>query len=359
MAERKKLFDRKKRRARKSRRRAVRTNSTIKTAVGRSGTDRRKLIHRRDVVLQLLVFNWERIGWRLSRADSAKALRKALRPAVRNLQRDYPLSLFLRDRTLKATPKEIRATDTLRGREAENHRALQQECAELGRQYDQACAVADQECALNQAIWSELKRRGNETEEKERQFFASKCSLEDLEEKLADQQAYFIQSQFLSFLARGYAHNPLIFANAIAGLPAIGCRRSLALCSGQRSTLWPSYRHQIFEVLERTWERREPVSSRPLAEQFRSAILKLPRTLKATDTNGPLIANRKRTIENHVRTYLCENWRYLRLALERLRILKLKPSAAPYVIASSFYRGIGRPRTAEEQLLVEAERISN
>jgi hypothetical protein len=189
-------------------------------------------------------------------------------------------------------------------------------------------------------------------------MFASKCRLDDLEERLANETAYYAQSQLLAFIKRGYSHNPLVFANALAGIPSIGCRHSFALCSRQKAAGWPSLRYEILRLIQRIWEDRNRDDSKSLAEQFRSAIIEQPLSVNSRDPRGHGPVSRDRRMrENYIRKYLCLNWRYLRLAVARLHLRKLHPKSVPYVIASRLYANLGRPRTFGEQTLAEVEAI--
>jgi hypothetical protein len=183
------------------------------------------------------------------------------------------------------------------------------------------------------------------------------CKLDDMEQKLANQQAYFAQTQLLKFKRRGYAHNPLVLANAMAGLPSIGCRRSSTLCSKWKSHLWPSLRYQIFELIERTWKRRDRGSTAAIVNQVRSSILQLPRTIRANSATKLGGAKKSTEHDNPVRFFFCKEWRYLRLAIEQVGKRRIHPRTVPYIITARFFAKRGRRRDSHEQLLAEVEEI--
>jgi len=353
----KERIDRVRRRAKRPKR-TQRRRKTSNHVYGRPGIDQFSLVSHRNKLLEVLSTNWHRIGWRLSRVRSRESLRRALRPLKRISTVEFWVMYLLRERTAKATSADIRATRKVLGETTELFQSICDRGQLLSRQYDLVdAAVNSYKVDIPEEIQREHRKRGDEYEQYERELFASKCRLDDLEERLADEWAYFAQTQLLAFM-RGYAHNPLVLANALAGLPTIGCRRSLALCSRQGSPQWPSLRYQIFKTIEEIWEQRERTAPNSLADQFRSGILKQPRVVSIRDARGHGPANRSSTgRENYVREFLCENWRYLRKAVERLRLSKLHFRAVPYIITSRLYANIGAPRTAQEQLLAEIEAI--
>src|SRR5260370_24487851 len=73
---------------------------------GRPGINLDQLLGDREAILQQLSGNWERIGWRLSRATTPKAIRKAFLPMKRD-PRNYLLLNLLRNTKMSATAGPI------------------------------------------------------------------------------------------------------------------------------------------------------------------------------------------------------------------------------------------------------------
>ena len=326
---------------------------------GRRAKNRLILFNDRNVLLEALSTNWHRIGWRLSRARSLESLRKALRPLKHVPSLDRWTRYLLRNEIRRSTLADFRATRRALALEAENYSLLYEEHRLLTEQFDLVDAATNTEASdLPQVLWREKARRGDKFEESEHILFASTCRLEELEERFAEQAAYFSLHQLLEFMKRGYAQNPRVLANALAGIPDIGCRRSFTLCSGEKSPQGHSLRYQVFRFIQKTWQNRDRGPATSLVEEFRSAILREPRVVKENDPKGHGPAPERRTgRDNYVRTFLCEKWRYLRLALERLRLARIHPRAVPYVIASRLYANIGLLTTAHDQALAELERL--
>jgi hypothetical protein len=176
---------------------------------------------------------------------------------------------------------QIRKTLEALSQELQKNRPTLEKYNLLIRKYDEAESASYLATEhTKQSIATEFKRRGDEFEEYERELFASNWKITDLDKKLADQRAFFVQTELLKFRKRGYAHNPKVLANATAGLPDIGCRHSYRICSKTESPLWPSHHFKVFEFVQHTWDRREPNSRPNIVDLFRAEIGVLPRTVR-------------------------------------------------------------------------------
>jgi hypothetical protein len=356
----KKPLDRKKRRRRKEQLRSTPGEEAVVSNIGRPGIDKSRLLADRDALLESLNNNWERIGWRLGRARTLVALRKALHPLSREQSFVHTTKYFLITSTEKAKPNQIRENEVKLGEEVESLYVLNEKYNRLAREYDDvdaACASTSEKSKL--VLSGEFNRRADEFESCERELLACQARIADLEAKLADQRAYFAQTELLRFKARGYAVNPLVFANAMAGLPVIGCRRSFELCSRMKSSLWPSHRFRVFKFIERSWKERPRAPERSVVQYFREAIVALPLEEAIEEDVIKRYNLRKKRRENYLRVCLGGNWRFLRLALDRISKRHYHPSVIPYLIASKLHGNIGKPRTREEVVLMEIESIKD
>jgi hypothetical protein len=342
---------------------AVRRRSNKRVARRKSGRpkiDERQLFQDRDALLGLLSSNWERIGWRLSRARAPESLRKALSPLKRDSALSHLIANFVRTSLEKATPSQIREIAKRRGEEQKNNYAIQEKFRLLTQKYDgaeTACGFARE--GSRNALSAEFKKRADEFERCERDCVASNFKLIDLETKLADQRAYLAQTEVLKFKARGYAHNPKVFANAMAGLPIIGSRHSFRLCSKKDSPLWPSHRFEVFNMIRQTWENWFSDSELTITEKFRDAILRLPKQVVIEKEVIKRYNLKTKTQDNYLRAFFCENWRYLRIALEQVRVRKYRRKAVPYLITTRFFGNFGKHRTPDDLVLAEMEMIKD
>ncbi len=253
---------------------------------------------------------------------------------------------------------QIRATSKLLSPEVESNQALQKRLNLLSQRFDAVQSVFNPGLDSKANIVTELKKRGDEFEQCERELFASNCKIKDLERKQADQRAFFVQNELLRFKKRGYAHNPKVLANATAGLPDIGCRHSFRICSQTDPPAWPLYRFQVIEFIRRTWESRQSGSGQSPADLFIERIRQLPRTVKVAREIALRYKLKSKVEDNYLRRFLCENWRFLRMAINQVCIHKIHPKVVAYLITAKFYANLGKPRTAQDDVLIEMEMLS-
>jgi len=325
---------------------------------GRPGINLDQLLGDRDAILQQLSGTWERIGWRLSRATTPKAIRKAFLPMKRDPINFRLLNLLINPKT-SATAVHIRRTERQLGEEIERQYELQKQHDALQRKFDESDAALSFEGTTERtAIAAEHKKRGDEFEECERQIFASDCRRRDIERTLGDFRAAFTQSELLRFKKRGYSHNPKTYANALAGLPKIGCRHSFRLCSKSDLPLWPSHHFEVFHFIECTWNSKGFEPGRSLEDHFKNMILSLPPEVPVE----PEVRERYKldftTRDNYLRTFLRTNWVFLRAALDRVRRHRVPSSMVPYLIAGRFFKNYAKPRSAEDIVRIDIAAIS-
>lgn len=353
MAKLKKGLDAKKRGRGKAAPKVPPQKEAAKEKLGRPGSNPDELFSDRDSILQKLSGNWERIGWRLQRAKTPEAIRKALFPLKRDPV-NYRLADLLRDTRAPANAVQIRQCEQQLGIEIKTQYELQKKYEALERKFDETdAALSSDGTSDRRPIAAEHKKRGDELEQCERERFASDCRRRDIELTLADRRAAFAQTELVRFKSRGYAHNPKTYANAIAGLPKIGCRQSFRLCSKSKSPLWPSHHFEIFAFIEQTWNSKRFEPRKSLEDYFKEMILNLPLEVPVE----PEVIERYkldfRTRDNYLRTFMCEYWFFLRAALDRVRRHRVRSSMVPYLIAGRFFKYYAKPRSAEDVVRID------
>jgi hypothetical protein len=185
---------------------------------------------------------------------------------------------------------------------------------------------------------------------------------------LAGILARFGQAELLKFIEKRfingkYARNPLNFANAMAGLPSatgvpfLGVWQSYDRCSNLPCSLWPQFQFRVFETIESIWNmcRKSPES--PM-ELFPRQIRTLRKT-EAVSTPGQSGQGTSERCESYLRSYLMENWSFLRRAIERAFEASAKPERMPFIIFSNFGKILAEPRSAAGSVLAAAEKIED
>jgi hypothetical protein len=177
---------------------------------------------------------------------------------------------------------------------------------------------------------------------------------EELEKRLADQEAHYCRTELLKFTRdRRYAHNPRNLANALAGLPYLGCRRSAARCAKLPYTYEPYVMYRVFEFIEQVWRLRSVANSAARLQLFRAAIAKLPRYVLVRIEGQ----QKRKRMENYFRRYLEENWAYLKEAIEYVLREYQHPGRVPYLIKAGFHANLSKPRTQADIFFAQQERL--
>jgi hypothetical protein len=170
----------------------------------------------------------------------------------------------------------------------------------------------------------------------------------ELERKLQDQEAFFLREQILKFVRKKkYALTPLNVASAIAGLPYVTSRRSAELCSRLKCAVTHSRDYGVFLFVELTWKQSRRQRSIPLIECFRRGIKRLPKTC--------VVDGERRT--NYLRSYLADNWYFLRRAIEESQQSKFTARGTQYLITAAFLTRAKNAESPAESILAEKTKI--
>ena len=317
-----------------------------------------ELISRRDELLWLLSVKWYEIGWELPKAKTMDQLRSALNPLKGHPYSDRVVQ-FLHTTTTPSSTKEIRALRKRRGKAIETLRNFQ---FEFDR-YDREARTA--EIAMNEAdsnsqhiLFANLLKRWAECKHAKANLNEGQAVVNKLQQELASKEACLCQNELLDFIDKGkYARDPEGFANAMAGLPDLTWGTSRDRCAKTKPNSVFAYR--VFETIDRIWNTREKYVNLPTTELFRQEILKLPKTM--LEKVSGLIAREKgkKRIEmpNNLRTYLVDNWPYLKWAIDEVEAAKFHPKRVPFLIASAFEKAIAKPRRPEDVVRAQLDKI--
>jgi hypothetical protein len=316
-----------------------------------------RLFNRRDSLIQTLSDAWGDIGWELNCVSAPDELRDAIAPLGNIVYENQRRTLqpFLQSTTVQASAVQIRATRKAiqnagkRVYQIQGKVGLQVDskptlisATEQLRESEHAMARVSNEnlgIMLDEhfsrlSLYRALKNEMDKTEEERK----------TLERRLSNEEAFYAKDELFRFIKYGkYAHNPRNLANAMAGLPEIGCWQSFQRCEKKPSHLWPTrpeeippLSYRVFETIAGCWNHRDREPDITFLNLLRSRIRTIPES-------------------NDLRQHLTKYWRYLRQAVEQDDLKQTVSGAMPYRVFGSFMRNIAQPRSDEENVLAAKE----
>jgi hypothetical protein len=307
--------------------------------------DEGQLFNRRDQFIEVLCATWGEIGWELTVARTQEGLRDAFSRLKLHAHEDL-LAPFVRSTTVQATASEIRATKEKRGQAVRRMYELMPVLETATRRMQQSGATVSQNSNSQRLgpLLDEHLVRLAEFRKSSREMDRVNRDLKSLDTLIADQEASYAQMELLTFVSYAkYAHTPRNLAQAMAGLPHIGCWHSFQQCEKEPSSLWPmrpdeipplSYR--VFLIIQQCWIGKSRENNRPLVDLLRERIRVLPPT-------------------SDLRAELRREVRYLRQAVEETDLAHSPSGEVPHLIFSAFISNKGKPRSLEESALAEIE----
>ncbi len=307
-------------------------------------TDR--VLNHRDQLIEILSFGWGEIGWQLITARTCNDLRSAF-ACLRGLvhSNEYLLRLFVRVTTIAASASEIRETKKKRARVVSTIYKLSELREPLAEKLRRSSGTLKQK-TNNENLETLLEEHFQRTASFRKIAHDLECAekeLKELEIKLEEQEASYAQIELLKFIQSGkYAHHPRNIAQAMAGLPEIGCSYSFQQCEKKASPLWPTRPEEIptlsyrmFRLIEECCNLRSS-TDQTLVDLLRERMRAIP----------PL---------SDLGNSLKPDWRYLRQAVEQTDLTHSPSGAAPYRIFAAFIKNRGQSRSSEESTLAEIE----
>jgi hypothetical protein len=317
--------------------------------------DNDELLQRRDKLQGIFAAYWPIIGWNLQRARKPLHITDALRPLV-GLKHPI-IELLLLDSFKKPMPDGFlllrRERKRLHGQLAEtqnklseaNTRVMQARSA-FEEAHNWFAAASDSYTLArkkkkptasfrkDREKW--LGRRGSvqtELSRREKNLIEYTERVRGIENEIKEIEAHFAQAELLRFvLSERYVFAPLNFANAAAGLPHMGWRRSFLRCSRKECSVVLSINYLLFDAVKIILEGASPTRGEEAATEIRRQISK---------------GNRFES----VRDYLGEDWPALEHAVLAAWTSSVHASARPYEIASRFLGALKAPRRVVNPLL--------
>jgi cellobiose-specific phosphotransferase system component IIA len=321
-----------------------------------------ELRQRRDQLQGIFAAHWPIVGWNLQRARRPLHITDALRPLA---SLNHPtIELLLLDSFKKPMPDGF-----LLLRQARKSLYIQLAEAQNGL-IKASTKVMEARSAFEQAHnWfavardsytrARKKRKTTGSFRREREKWSRRCEsvraelsrreknlieytekIRGIEKEIKEVEAHFAQTELLRFvLSERYVFAPLNFANAAAGLPHMGWRRSFLLCSRIECSAETSINYLIFEALNIILEAASPTRAEEAASEIRRQIS-------------------KRNRFERVREYLGEEWPALERAVLAVWNSSIHAEARPYEIASMFLAALKAPRRVVNPLLDALEKDS-
>jgi hypothetical protein len=319
-----------------------------------------ELRHRRDQLQGIFAAHWPIIGWNLQRARKPLHITDALRPLA---DLNHPtIELLLLDSCKKPMPDEF---PLLR----EDCRRLYRQLAEAQKKVSEAnTKVTEARSTFEQAhnfftvardsyTLARKKKKPTASFRKEREKWSRRCEsvqtelsrrensmiesnekIGGIQREIKEVEAHFAQTELLRFvLSERYVFVPLNFANAAAGLPHMGWRRSFLLCSRTECFAKTSINYFIFEAVKLILERADPTCAEEAASEIRRQIS-------------------KRNQFESVKEFIGEEWPALERAVLAVWNSSIHADSRPYKIASLFLEALKAPKRVVNPLLDAFER---
>jgi hypothetical protein len=319
-----------------------------------------ELRHRRDQLQGIFAAHWPIIGWNLQRARKALHITDALRPLA---DLNHPtIELLLLDSFKKPMPdgfllvrqeckrlysqlaeaqkavseanaKVMEARNVFE--QARNWLAIARDSYTLARKKKNPTASFRKECEKwsrrCESVQTELSRRENS-------LIESNEKIGGIQKEIKGIEAHFAQTELLRFvLSERYVFVPLNFANAAAGLPHMGWRRSFLLCSRTECSAKTSINYFIFEAVKSILEGANPACAEEAASEIRRQIS-------------------KRNHFESVKEFIGEDWPALERAVLAVWNSSIHADSRPYKITSLFLEALRAPKRVVNPLLDAFER---
>lgn len=304
----------------------------------------------RDTLVQLFASNWEKIALQVDQLQRVKSsglpdVRKTF-ASLKGENGWHLLSSVLGHPTEFASSIDIRRTrkqlDSLsvRKEQADKQWGLAKErLQEARRAFKQAAATE------RDSIKPELRNRCRKIIEGRLELDAARKEIGTLLQKLAMQEAYFAQNEVLRFIKSGRNRlNPKRLADAMSGLPRLGRRQSSRLCAKQPCSVWPHFHYMLIKEIERIWMLVNSKNRASAIELFRTEIVAPPRKPRGENLT-------------QIHIYLCQNWRYVRLAIGDCLTRKIGSREMPFEIVAVLSTLLAQPRNDLERLRAEQEAL--
>jgi hypothetical protein len=281
------------------------------------------LLNNREKLLFALEENSGLVGWELRQATTLDESRRALRQ-ITGISCD-PLEKFTRE-PKRSSQEEFKQAIKLAEEAGQSNAAAQRALNDVLQKRDRARAAMPE--ARDPEAASEIHSSYEALERQAQQAFEDLRRANDksnaAREDVAAQEAHLAQSALLDFIGDSrYAKTPLNFANAMAGLPLLGWRRSAQKCS-EHPANFPSLTYEKFSILCRVFSGQ--------LEDRDTAIERMKSFLLSEEPQTYAIIGLRST------------WYYLKASIEQALSSEQIWPAMPYRIFAEYRRAYQLPQ---------------
>ena len=281
-----------------------------------------ELYSRRDRLLQIFQHSWGEIGWELQGCRKPEDLIRIFTPvaAPGSWFRDemmlfcHPCSEAAPGPTLRKVRAELAALiEPMRAADESNRRAKEQ--------LQQVTWALTQAHGRSRRIVKQARKARRKIAWKTEQLYLSVRRRElGLEERLRDLRAAFARQELVRFLkSKRYSLTPLSLANAAAGLPSMGWRRSMQRSAKAPCALANGLRYQVFKAIQYLATNAVKKTEDGLVITFEDSIPTLPSRYRLAKIE------------------IAEKWFYLERALRQAYRAKVHQKALPYEITKRYF----------------------
>jgi hypothetical protein len=320
------------------------------------------LRHRRDRLKSIFESYWPQVGWDLCRATTREAVMQALRPlenlkepridllltaltGIKGLEdvRRYARQRQRLSHDLQMVSKRLDSERKLILEPLNQRLEIRKWLATLGNKNErnQLEKEAPEKLKVLKKLNVEL---GRVLKTKEANLIHFEEEFKGAEAKLVAWDAAHVQTEFLGLLVSGRRSlSPLNLANALAGLPEIGWRRSFDLCKqmSPNPDEPASMPYNVFELVEKAL-RKSPKDSPE------HAINRLRDDVFAVSKNP-----------NHTCEYLKGQWHVLESSIMEVWKSRVGSDERPFLVTRTFFEVLRKPVLNPNPLVEEVEKRLN
>jgi hypothetical protein len=300
-----------------------------------------EILARREEWAKVFEGLWGEIGWELKRCKKETDILRALSPLNQiHFIRDLASVFFYESKepVSAATVRKVRAklvSVQLRCLDVEVSK--QQALEELERMN---AAITQAPPSMLRLIKLARKRQRKEAARALREWRELSRLQKELLARLKGLEAGFARQEVLRFCKeKRYELSPLNLANAVAGLPYMGWRRSMGRTIKYPSMFGNGLEYQIFKVIRFIAENAKRHSENVFIAEFRERIPGLPNRYRAA------------------RDEIAERWFYLERALRQALRNKPRPRAIPFEITKHYFRQFRSPRSQVEIIVAQNAKL--